>query len=71
MSERLKSANAATTTLRLVQSFRGDMFCRITLRCPEGHEVVDSPIDSPTGQRLARGDYSGERCGYGSCGWSA
>lgn len=73
MAVREAAANAKTgptTTIRLVHG-RSGPFPRITLWCPDGHEVVDAPLDSRLGQRLNVGNYSGEGCCYGSCGWSA
>lgn len=34
----------------------------IMLRCPDGHEVVRTPLDNRLGQRLNEGNYSGEFC---------
>ena len=43
---------------------------RVALYCPRGHEVVNTFATSRLAQRLAAGDYSGESCGDGSCGWT-
>jgi hypothetical protein len=66
MSERGAEKDTPESTIRLV---RGTP--RITLWCPSGHEVLDTPLGSRAGQRFAVGDYSGEWCGTVGCGWSA
>lgn len=44
---------------------------RAFLYCPSGHEVVSAPTSHQVGRRLAAGDFSGEWCGHGGCGWEA
>lgn len=60
----------AHTTTQTMKSWTGEVFDRIYLWCPNGHQVVSSPTTSAVGQRLVAGDYSGEECGVGRCSWN-
>lgn len=46
-------------------------FDRIYLYCHNGHECGSAPVNSATGRRWAAGDFTGETCGHGACGWTA
>lgn len=61
----------AHITIHTMHSYTGEVFDRIYLYCPKGHEVGSSPVTTAVGARWAGGDFSGESCGVGSCSWSA
>lgn len=65
MNEKAPYINVKTVRLD-----NGSLHKRVYLFCPEGHAVVSMGANTKSGRRVLAGDYSGESCGYGSCGWS-